>query len=73
MLYGAVSGIEDHGCVIDIGLDGITAFMPLKGTPGLFSKHIIILQTRTVRKTHVRNQIYIIVYTDYRTLTKMFG
>lgn len=27
-MYGAVSGIEDHGYLIDIGMEGITAFLP---------------------------------------------
>ncbi|CAM9127824.1 unnamed protein product [Choristocarpus tenellus] len=32
-IYGAVGSCEDHGYVISLGLEGVTAFLPLKNAP----------------------------------------
>lgn len=33
-IYGSVTSIEDHGYVVSLGLDGVTAFLPKKDAPG---------------------------------------
>ena len=30
LLWGYVSGVEDHGCVISFGIKGMTGFIPSK-------------------------------------------
>lgn len=32
-VYGTVGSAEDHGYVISLGLDGVTAFLPKKDAP----------------------------------------
>lgn len=32
-VYGSVTSAEDHGYVISLGLDGVTAFLPKKDAP----------------------------------------
>lgn len=32
-VYGSVVSAEDHGYVVSLGLDGVTAFLPIKEAP----------------------------------------
>lgn len=32
-VFGSVVSIEDHGYVVSLGLDGVTAFLPKKDAP----------------------------------------
>lgn len=32
-VYGSVTSAEDHGYVVSLGLDGVTAFLPMKDAP----------------------------------------
>lgn len=32
-VYGSVSSVEDHGYVVSLGLEGVTAFLPIANVP----------------------------------------
>lgn len=42
MLWGTVASLQDHGCVVDIGMDGAKVFVATKEMEAYTAVHILL-------------------------------